>query len=275
MTATINTDHLGWDETADGDPVRLVEHNGIAWVARWADECLIMRPTEPGPMDAPPVAYTSPIRLPYDEETQPLVAELMRLGTVQRLTNPSLWDAITTALLGRGAPRERARKAHRAYYAAYGRTLDTFAGPLSLVPSPERVLAVSDEGFAAVGAATTREVLRSAAEAYLAHVEQWQQLAPEALVQCLVDVRGIDAATAARAAADFTSDHSIYPHGDLALRTWVSRAAPALTLPSTDREFEALWRRWAPDRLALHTLTLFTLTWGSHARAHAHARSDR
>ena len=275
MNATIITDHLGWDEAADGEPVRVVEHNGRAWVARWSDECLIIRPTDSGHLDAPPVSYTSPIRLPYDDEMQPLVDELLRLGTVQRLTNPSLWDAITTALLRRDAPRERARKAHRAYYAAYGRTLDTFAGPLSLVPSPERVLAVSDEGFAAVGAATAREALRSAAEAYLVHAEQWLYAPPEALVQCLAGVHGIDTAAAAVAVADFTSDYSIYPHGDLALRTWASRAAPALSLPSTDREFEALWCRWAPDPLALHTLTLFTLTWGNHARTHAHARSDR
>ncbi|MFC5246503.1 hypothetical protein [Streptomyces nigrescens] len=275
MNATIITDHLGWGEAAAGEPVRLVEHNGAAWVALWADECLIMRPTGSGHMDAPPVAYTSPIRLPYDDEMQPLVDELMRLGTVQRLTNPSLWDAITTALLRQATPGERAHTTHRVYCATYGRTLDTFAGPLSLVPSPERVLTVSDGGFAAVGAATAREALRSAAEAYLVHAEQWQHTPPEALVQCLADVRGIDAAAAAVAVADFTSDYSIYPHGDLALRTCASRAAPALSLPSTDREFEALWRRWAPDPLALHTLTLFTLTWGNHARAHAHARSDR
>ncbi|MGA5268044.1 hypothetical protein [Streptomyces lydicamycinicus] len=275
MSATINTDHLGWDETPAGEPVRLVEHNGVAWVARWADETLVMRPTDPARMDAPSVAYTSPVRLPYEDETQPLVDELMRLGTVQRLTNPSLWDAITTALLRQGTPVTRARKTHRAYYRAFGRTVDTFAGPMSLVPSPERCLAVSDEGFAAVGAAATRDALRSAAEAYRACAEQWQQLAPEPLVQHLADIHGIDATTAAVAAADFTNDHSIYPHGDLALRTWASRAAPALRFPSADREFEALWRRWAPDRLALHTLTLFTLTWGNHARAHAHARSDR
>ncbi|MCQ8829877.1 hypothetical protein [Streptomyces malaysiensis] len=273
MSTTLITEHLGWHKTSDGEPLRVVEHNGSAWAVRWSDECLIMRPAESGNTDAPPVAYTSPIHLPYGDEVQPLVDALTRLGTVQRLTNPSLWDAITTALLQQAVQVERARKTHRAFYAAFGRTVETFAGPMALVPSPEHVLALSDEGFAAVGAAASRDALRSAAEAYVAQADRWQQLAPETLVQELAAVRSIGATTAAVVAADVTSDHSIYPHGDLAVRAWASRVAPALPFPSSDREFEAVWRRWAPDRLTLHTLTLLTLTWGNHARAHA--RSDR
>ncbi|MEV0440959.1 hypothetical protein AB0I84_05515 [Streptomyces spectabilis] len=269
MTAAIITDHLGWHESPDGEPSRLVEYNGVAWLARWSDESLIMRPMEPGHTDPPPVAYTSPIRLPYDDAMQPLVDELCRLGTVQRLTNPSLWDAITTALLRHGVPLDRARRTHRAYYAAFGRTVDTPAGPLALVPSPDRVLGLSEDGFAAVGASTARNALRAAAEAYRVNGARWQRLAPESLVQHLAAVDGIGATAAALSVADFTSDYAIYPHGDLTLRTWATRAAPTLKLPSTDHEFEALWRRWAPDRLTLHTLTLFTLTWGTHVRAHA------
>ncbi|MGW7463640.1 hypothetical protein ACWGJT_02780, partial [Streptomyces xantholiticus] len=73
---------------------------------------------------------------------------------------------------------------------------------------------------------------------------------------------------AAAPAPDYTGDFSIYPHDDLAVRTWASQIAPAYPWPDKkDKAFGPLWTGWTgTDRTALHTLTLSTLTWGSHAR---------
>lgn len=275
MSATMNTEHPGWHETSEGGAVRAVEYAGTLWSAHWTDESLVLRPVNSPDAEAPPVAYASAINLPAHPEVQPLVDELARLGTVQRLTNPSLWDAVATALLRQVVRAGQAKQVYRSFCSAYGQTVDTALGPLSVMPRPDSVLALSDAAFGAVGAAFSRDALRHAAEAYLDRGDAWRDLDADSLVQELVRVRSIGPWTAAAAAADFTGDHAVYPHGDLAVRTWARKAAPSLQLPSSDRELEGLWRYCAADRVALHTLTVFTLTWGNHARAKAHARSDR
>lgn len=267
MSTTIITEHPGWHTTADGDRARLVEHGGTVWLALWnnANAHLALWPIEgDGAAEQPFPAYTSPIELPAPREAGPLLAELVSLGTVARLNNPSLWDAITTAILRQVVSAKQALRKHRAFYGAYGRTVATAAGDFPLVPTPETVLGLSDDGFAAVGTKFNRKALRSAAEAYLDRGEHWATLDPESLIKELVGVRGIGPWTASAAAADFTGDFSIYPHGDLAVRTWARKAAPGLEFPSKEPEFEATWRRWAPARPQLHALTLFTLTWGSN-----------
>ncbi|MER8097422.1 hypothetical protein [Streptomyces goshikiensis] len=267
MSTTIITEHPGWHETPGADPVRIVEHQGAAWLAHWETERghLLLRPLGAENTEQPPVAYTSAVELPTAVEGALLLDELVSLGTVARLTNPSLWDAITTALLRQVIGAAQARKKHRAFYAAYGRTFDTPAGPLPLAPAPEVVLELSDEGFAAIGAKFNAKGLRAAATAYLDRGDHWATLAPESLVKELCAVSYIGPWTAAAAAADFTGDHSVYPHGDLAVRTWAGRAAPGIELPDDEKPFEALWRRWAPGRAQLHALTLFTLAYGNHA----------
>ncbi|MFJ3975688.1 hypothetical protein [Streptomyces sp. NPDC090021] len=268
MSTTITTEHPAWRATHEGEQARLIEHQGTTWLVVWhqAAEHLALWPiTGDAAADQPPVAYTSPIDLPAaPDHAEPLFDELVNLGTVARLTNPSLWDAIVTAILRQVVTAQQARKRHHSLYAAYGRTVPTAAGALSLTPTPETLLRLSVDGYAAVGCKFNESALRAAAEAYLDCGEKWATLDPESLIAELIEVPRIGPWTAAAAAADYTGDFSIYPHGDLAVRTWARKAAPHLTFPSTDREFESLWRQWAPSRSQLHALTLFTLTWGSH-----------
>ncbi|WP_405679335.1 hypothetical protein OG859_18745 [Streptomyces sp. NBC_00048] len=271
MSTTIVTEHPGWHQTTTGEPVRVVEHQGAAWLAHWERERehLLLRPLDAVAEEQPPVAYTSAVDLPTAAEGALLLDELVSLGTVARLTNPSLWDAITTALLRQGVTVTQARTRHHAYYTAYGRTFDTPAGPLPVAPSPALVLQISDDGFSEVGAKSSRRGLRAAARAYLDRCDHWATLNAESLIKELVEVPYIGPWTAAAAAADFTGDHSVYPHADLSVRTSARRAAPGLTLPSAERQFEALWRQWAPTQSQIHALTLFTLAYGSHvSQAH-------
>ncbi|GHE90272.1 hypothetical protein GCM10018785_66470 [Streptomyces longispororuber] len=275
MSTTIITEHPSWHVSDDGTAVRVVEYAGTIWSAHWNATGLTLCPTGTGSTEAPPVARTSPDTLPSHRDVQALVTKLACLGTVQRLTNPSLWDAIATALLRQVVRAGQARKVYRAFCAAYGRAVDTVVGPLAVMPSPEAVLTLSDTQFAAVGAAFNRDALRHAARAYLERGRYWRTLDADSLVKELVSVRRVGPWTAAAAAADHTGDHAVYPHSDLAVRTWARKAAPDLELPVSEAEFAALWRRWAPDRTTLHTLTLLTLTWGTHARPTEHGGNPR
>ncbi|MET9252107.1 hypothetical protein [Streptomyces sp. NPDC003717] len=268
MSTMIITEHPGWHTTSDGDRTRVVEHGGTVWLAQWhgPDGHLVVRPIEgDSTAEQPSLACVSPSELPTARKAGPLLAELAAMGTVTRLTNPSLWDAITTAILRQVVSAKQALRKHRSFYGRYGRTVTTAAGDLALVPTPQTVLDLSADDFAAVGTKFNCTALRAAAEAYLDRGGHWSTLSPGSLVKELVEVPRIGPWTAGAAAADFTGDFSVYPHGDLAVRTWARKAAPGLDFPGAEVEFEALWRRWAPARPQLHALTLFTLTWGSNA----------
>lgn len=273
---TLTTDHPGWITGRAGDPVRLVDHQGVPWLAHWRPSAgLLLRPL--GTDDAtspPPAPHTGPDELPTVPEAGLLVREVAALGRVQRLSNPCLWDAITTAILRQVVRAEQARKVHRRWCAAHGRTIDTPAGPLSLAPGPETVLGLPDTAFTEAGTAFHRTALRAAATRYVAQRAAWVQLAPEDLVKALDEVPRIGPWTASAAAADYTGDFSVYPHGDLAVRTWARRAAPSMPFPESDRAFAARWQRLADgNRTQLHALTLFALTWGSHAGREHHGHS--
>lgn len=275
MSTTITTDHPGWTTGPNDEPVRLVEHQGAPWFVNWRGAGLTLRPLGSDDAEAPPVDYASPINLPRLDAAAPLVKKLATLGTVARLRNPSLWDAITTAILRQVVRAPQARAVYRRWCQIHGRTLDTPAGALFLVPEPETVLSLPDDAFASTGTKFHRTALQAAAASYLTHHDTWLALTPDELVKALDDVPRIGPWTASAAAADYTGDFSVYPHGDLAVRTWARRAAPDLSLPDTDRPFADQWRRWAShDAKQLHTLTLFTLTWGSHARTDQHGDTE-
>ncbi|WP_308013955.1 hypothetical protein [Streptantibioticus parmotrematis] len=201
---------------------------------------------------------------------------LSGLKRVVRLPNPDLWDAITTAVLRQVVRAAQARALYQRWCAAYG-TRDTALGPVALAPSPKTVLGLSDDAFREVGAAFHRTALQAAAAAYEQHADEWRSLDPDDLVKALDDIPRVGPWTASAATADFTGDFSVYPHGDLAVRTWAHRAAPAAALPDAERQFAVTWQRYAPDRYHLHALTLFTLAWGTHARTAEHngAPADR
>ncbi|MET9445959.1 hypothetical protein [Streptomyces cinerochromogenes] len=266
MSTTLITDHPAWITNADGQAARVVSHDGAIWFAQWNGDSLGLCPVDASDKAAPLLSRTPSAQLPHGKVPEPFLRPLAALGTVVRLTNPSLWDAITTAILRQVVRAAQARKVYRRWCAEHGRTMDTPAGPMAVVPDPQTVLQLPDEAFAEAGAKFHRTALTAAATAYQNNHERWAAMSPDDLVKALDEVPRIGPWTASAAAADYTGDFSVYPHGDLAVRTWARAAAPALVLPDDERGFEARWRRWAPDRPQLHALTLFTLTWGSHAR---------
>ncbi|MFD9467319.1 hypothetical protein [Streptomyces sp. NPDC060027] len=218
--------------------------------------------------EKPALATTDPSPLP-DAVPAALRDGLNDLGATQRLTNPWLWDAITTAILRRVVRADQARKLYRKWCASYGTTVQRPCCELAVAPTPEQVLELTDDQFADIGAKLHRGALQAVATHFQRHALQWSHMDADDLVAALVSVPRIGPRTAAAAACGYTGDFAIYPHDDLAVRTWAARIAPSYPWPDKrDKGFGRLWTGWAgTDRTALHTLTLSTLTWGSHARA--------
>jgi DNA-3-methyladenine glycosylase II len=265
---TLITDHPAWITDQVGLAARVVQHDGSLWFASWTGTALDLRPLDASATTRPPLSHTPATQLPHAKAAHPLVKPLSALGTVARLTNPSLWDAITTAILRQVVRAAQARKVYRRWCSQHGQASVTPAGPMAIAPGPESVLRLSDEAFAEAGAKFHRTALQAAAAAYQDNHERWAAMSADELVKALDEVPRIGPWTASAAAADYTGDFSVYPHGDLAVRTWARAATSTVlvALPEAERDFEARWRHWAPDRPQLHALTLFTLTWGSHAR---------
>lgn len=185
---------------------------------------------------------------------------LQSIAPVRRHRNPSLWDAIATAIIRQVIRADQARIQHRRLREAHGPRVDTPYGPVHALPTPQTVLDLTGEDFAAIGMAFKTGALRAAAEAYLEYGAKWAELSPADLVGELQSVPRIGPWTAGAAVADYTHDWSLYCYSDLAVRKWAQAAAPGHAWPADEKSFAALWRDIAGAHLG--TLTVYTLAWG-------------
>ncbi|MFF4442411.1 hypothetical protein [Streptomyces sp. NPDC001621] len=266
MSNVLTTDHPAWQAYEDGTHARAVRTASGIWIASHDRDGLHLTCVDGTEDVKPEFVATDPAHLPVVPEA--LLDGLTELGVTHRLANPWLWDGITTAILRQVVRADQARKVYRAWCSAYGTTVEGPHGPLSVAPAPDLVLDLPDEKFAAVGAKFHRTALLAAAEEYERNHHAWEVLHAAHLAIGLTRLPRVGPWTAAAAAADYTGDFSVYPHDDLAVRTWAARIAPNYAWPpKKDEAFGPLWTGWAKgDRTALHTLTLATLTWGAHAR---------
>ncbi|MDT3440851.1 MULTISPECIES: hypothetical protein [unclassified Pseudofrankia] len=191
-----------------------------------------------------------------------LAKELTGLGQVGRLRNPSLWEALGTAIMRQVIRAAQSKALFRALCTIHGRQVTLPDGnSYALFPTAEKILELDDEQFSKMGLAFKRPVLRSAAAAYVTHGDDWARLSSSELVDELQSVRRVGPWTAGAAVADYTNRWDLYPYADLAVRTWVGRAAPSHFWFHNERAFGAQWRHLAGEHLS--SLTLLTLAWGS------------
>jgi 3-methyladenine DNA glycosylase/8-oxoguanine DNA glycosylase len=267
MPETMTTDHPAWETLPSGLPTRLLQSGSEIWSATWHEAgprlCCVAGDAQKQPTVITAQAGDLPPRTPPR-----LATELETLGTVHRVANPWLWDALTTAILRQVVRAAQARALYHRWCQTHGTPIAIGGGKLALPPGPEAVLDLPETAFGEVGAAFHRTALQAAASTYLDHGAAWSALAPAALATALDTIPRIGPWTARAAAADYSGDFSVYPHGDLAVRTWSGRAAPDHPWPGKDRDFESCWRALADTDRHLHALTLLTLTWGSHACTH-------
>lgn len=257
---TVMTDHPAWIPVAG------------AWLARVmpspdTSHALVRTDGSRAEWCCPQAAAREPGVFALPEAAAPeLAAALGVLGPVARFANPDMWDAIATAVIRQVVRADQARIQYRALCQAHG--TEVRCGGLAgwLLPSPEAVLALDDAQFKAIGLAFKRDALRAAAEVFLKDGDAWACLPAHDLAAVLPSVRRIGPWTAGAAAADWSNDFSVYPHGDLAVRTWAAKAAPDAGWPGDEPGFRTRWEQAAGPHLAV--ITLLTLAWGGH-----HART--
>ncbi|MDX3224497.1 hypothetical protein [Streptomyces sp. ME19-01-6] len=265
--ASLCTDHPGWTETESGRWQRLLSNErGATWVASWNGQALDFMPLA-GDGSLPDLTYTHCHRLPLAAPRQ-LTGALSILGTIVRVTNPSLWDALCVAILQqRQVHPGTGRDLYRRWCTLYGPTREGPHGPLRLPPTPQTLLDLPHGAFDKAKTAFFRASLRSAAAAYQAHGHAWRQLTGTELVTALTSINRVGPSTAAAAAADYLGDFTLYPHHDLTVRTFAHRAAPDADLPVEEEPFARQWTAWAATPGQLRTLTLATLAFGNHVPA--------
>lgn len=192
-----------------------------------------------------------------------LLTALGAITPVRRFRNPSLWDAIGTAIVRQVIRAPQATKLYRLFCDTYGEKVTLPSGhTYALFPSPTRTLSLSDDDFVRVGMAFKRRPLRQAAQAVWEFGEHWESLSPAELATELPKVKGIGVWTAGAAVADYWNDWALYPYADLAVRTWAKHAAPSMTWPTKEAEFSNTWRGLCGPHLSV--MTLLTLAWGNH-----------
>lgn len=103
--------------------------------------------------------------------------------------------------------------------------------------------------------------LRTVAEACQSEQRRWDRLDPIELHDAWLTLPGIGPWSAGAAIADLRNAWQLYPHDDLAVRTWAARAFPDLTIPTDPRLFLRQWTDWGGP--AVGTLTVLTLGWSA------------
>lgn len=263
---TLCTDHIAWTTADDGRYRLLADDDGNTWLAAWTDQGLQVH-TAAGGAEPPVPSVTAADDLPARAPAQ-LTDALTTLGTVQRLANPSLWDALSTAIMRQVIRAGTARQRYQQWARLHGTPHTVPGGPtVYCAPGPRKVMELPAEEFTAAGIKFFYPVLRAAAHAYLEHGDHWRHLDGDQMVKELLAARvpRLGPWTVHTAVADYTGRFDLYPHDDLAVRTWANKAAPGVADISDGRTFAHRWSRWADTPSQLHALTLFTLTWGSHA----------
>jgi hypothetical protein len=141
-------------------------------------------------------------------------AALRADGPVGRVRNPDIWEALGTSIIRQVIRAAQARKLYRAFCEIHGERVDTAAGPVFLFPTPETVLALSDDEFAGLGMKFFRVALRNAADAFAKAGDEWATLSPAELVRAVQAPRRIGPWTAGAT-----------------VRTWAGHLAPSVSWP--------------------------------------------
>lgn len=251
---TVICDHPGW--TLSGQRTLSSDHG--VWIAASMPR-LEVRPVA-GDLTGPvPVVDTYTPDALGSAVPRALAEALTARGPVQRVRTPSLWEALGTAIIRQVIRADQARLMYERFCSAHGRPL---GGAPSAFPSPRYVLDLIEQDFTELGMKFKARPLRAAAEAFVEYGAKWQGLKPDLLVDEVQAVPRIGPWTAGAAVADFTGDFSLYPYGDMAVRKWVSTAAPGIDWPDDEATFAAQWRSFASTRAELSTLTVLTLALG-------------
>lgn len=187
----------------------------------------------------------------------PIRQNLAKLDGLQRLGAGSYWEALGTAVIRQVIRAGQARRVWHRLAAALAPPGQAAGG----FPDVTRFLAASDAELAEAGLGYKIRTLRTVAEACRSESRCWDQLDPIELHGAWLAIPGIGPWSAGAAIADLRNAWQLYPHDDLAVRTWATRAFPDLPIPTEQRRFLRCWTDWGGQ--AIGALTVLTLGWST------------
>jgi len=156
-----------------------------------------------------------------------------------RVATPTVWEATATAVIRQVVHRDQARAAFARLCAGFGTPFLVGGHVRHSIPSPDQILAQSDEDLRAVGIGFKARTLRTLAEWCL---DAREHLAAQQLYDVLLGVRGVGPWTASVAVCDRFSDFSFYPVDDLAVRAHARALWPDPRWPESPKQFAREWR---------------------------------
>jgi DNA-3-methyladenine glycosylase II len=187
----------------------------------------------------------------------PIRRSLTRLDGLQRVGAGSYWEALGTAVIRQVIRAGQARRVWHRLAAALAPAEQAAGG----FPSVARFLTASDAELAEAGLGFKTRTLRTVAEACRSEGSYWDRLDPIELHDAWLRLPGIGPWSAGAAIADLRNAWQLYPHDDLAVRTWATRAFPELAIPTEPRSFLRRWSDWGGHTVG--TLTVLTLGWSA------------
>lgn len=204
-------DHPGWTRMPDGRAQRGFR-TGDTW---WAIIC-DPRNFEQAPAVEAARSANNVIARPrvdhFDPSTLPAILRdipsIRSAGRVHRVRSPHMWDALVPPILRQRLRGTEAVKFYRALCLNHGGTLMTTAGLAVVLPTPEKILTISDEAFGRIRLHHKAAHLRAIATACVERADEWARLSPNELVCALQTVKHVGTWTARVAVADLTNDFS-------------------------------------------------------------------
>lgn len=252
----IMTDHPGWLCIEDGAAYRAVAADATAALittTRTAAGDIVVDPGDSGIR----IDWVDPAALAGPDD---LVAPLKDAGIVGRVANPSLWDALTAAIMRQVIQAGHARTRYVRFCRTYGEPVTRNGMTAWMFPEPHRILALTDDQFQDVGAAFPRDVLRDTARCFLTNGDRWARLPVLDLVTALQTIPRVGAWTSRTAVADYTNEFALYDYSDIAVQPSARRLNPGREWPQEAPAFKAAWEELAGNQLS--AWTLLTLAWG-------------
>jgi DNA-3-methyladenine glycosylase II len=256
---SVMTDHLSW-QILDGVALRCVRGADAVWLITCEPtrERTRVRYELLSGTGQPPVWTLFDTRQLVGSSV--IAQKLRALKVLARWRNADLWDALATSIIRQVIRAAHARRLYAAMCDAFGTRFATRHGEIALFPEPGAVLALTDADFAHLGLSFKRDALRAAARAYITHGQAWAGLPSHVLVDALTEVYRVGDWTARATVADYSNDFSLYPYGDLAVRTWATAIDANTPWPSTDMAFARAWENVAAADLSAWTVS--TLAFG-------------
>jgi DNA-3-methyladenine glycosylase II len=154
--SSVMTDHPAWTQDGGQALVRALPAGGHALV-RTDGRTLTWCCTQAAASAPEPGVFTLPG--PAARDVPELGPALGSLGAVARFANPSLWDAIGTAIIRQVVRAAQARAQYQALCAAHGTPVRCGAREGWLFPSPQTVLSLGDAALTAEGTAERAAIL--------------------------------------------------------------------------------------------------------------------